>query len=97
MKRLNSLEENQKQEYLYDLVKRIHNQFPGDVGIFCIYFLNYLKLQPGEALYMAPNEPHAYLSGDCVECMSNSDNVVRVGLTPKFRLGFFLKTLRVKK
>ena len=32
-----------------------------------------------------PNEPHAYLSGDCVECMANSDNVVRAGLTPKFK------------
>lgn len=85
LKRLNNLEELQKKEFLVDLVQRIHSQFPGDVGIFCIYFLNYLKLHPGEALYLAPNEPHAYLSGDCVECMSNSDNVVRVGLTPKFR------------
>ena len=28
---------------------------------------------------------HAYLSGDCIECMANSDNVVRAGLTPKFK------------
>jgi mannose-6-phosphate isomerase len=34
---------------------------------------------------MAANEPHAYLSGDCVEVMATSDNVVRAGLTPKFR------------
>ncbi len=29
--------------------------------------------------------PHAYLKGNIIECMANSDNVVRVGLTPKFR------------
>ena len=34
---------------------------------------------------ITPNEPHAYISGDLVECMSNSDNVVRGGLTPKFK------------
>ena len=34
---------------------------------------------------MGPNEPHAYISGDCVEAMALSDNVVRAGLTPKFR------------
>jgi len=34
---------------------------------------------------MAANEPHAYLQGECVECMALSDNVVRAGLTPKFR------------
>ncbi len=38
-----------------------------------------------QALYLAANEPHAYISGDCVECMATSDNVVRAGLTPKFK------------
>jgi len=34
---------------------------------------------------LAANEPHAYLKGDCVECMATSDNVVRAGLTPKLK------------
>ena len=34
-------------------------------------------------MFLGPNVPHAYLSGDCVECMACSDNVVRAGLTPK--------------
>ena len=38
-----------------------------------------------QALYLAANEPHAYISGECVECMATSDNVVRAGLTPKFK------------
>ena len=41
-------------------------------------------IQPGEAMFLRANLPHAYLSGDCVECMACSDNVVRAGLTPKF-------------
>ncbi|KAI8362583.1 mannose-6-phosphate isomerase, partial [Mortierella sp. GBAus27b] len=68
-----------------ELVLRIHSQFPGDVGVFSLFFLNYIVLQPGQAIFLAANEPHAYLSGDCVECMAASDNVVRAGLTPKFK------------
>ncbi|KAF9936143.1 Mannose-6-phosphate isomerase [Modicella reniformis] len=68
-----------------ELLLRIHSQFPGDVGVFSLFFLNYVVLQPGQAIFLAANEPHAYLSGDCVECMAASDNVVRAGLTPKFK------------
>ena len=65
------------------LFLRLHEQYPGDVGCFVIYFLNHLQLTPGEAMFLGPNVPHAYLAGDCVEVMANSDNVVRAGLTPK--------------
>jgi len=67
------------------LALRIYAQYPNDVGIFCIYLLNYVVLKPGEALYLGANEPHAYLSGECAECMATSDNVVRAGCTPKFK------------
>ena len=46
-----------------DLLLRLHSDFPGDIGCFAVYFLNYLKLEPGEAIFLAPNEPHAYISG----------------------------------
>ncbi|ENN74580.1 hypothetical protein YQE_08833, partial [Dendroctonus ponderosae] len=67
-----------------DLVERLHSEFPYDNGILMVYFLNYLQLKPSEALFLGANEPHAYLFGDCIECMACSDNVVRAGLTPKF-------------
>ncbi len=57
---------------------------PGDRGLLCAYFLNLVELRPGEAVFLGPNEPHAYLRGTIIECMANSDNVVRAGLTPKF-------------
>ena len=67
------------------LILRLNTQYPGDVGIFAAYFLNYITLTPGQAIYLEANEPHAYLSGNCVEVMATSDNVVRAGLTPKLR------------
>lgn len=56
----------------------------GDVGLFCLYFLAYRTLQPGEGVFLKADVPHAYLKGTIIECMANSDNVVRAGLTPKF-------------
>ncbi|XP_025908833.1 mannose-6-phosphate isomerase [Nothoprocta perdicaria] len=67
-----------------DLLLRLHSQYPGDIGCFTIYFLNFVKLEPGEAMFLGANEPHAYLHGDCVELMACSDNTVRAGLTSKF-------------
>ncbi len=57
----------------------------GDVGLFSFFVLQCHRLEPGSAVFIGPNIPHAYLSGELIECMANSDNVVRCGLTPKFR------------
>ena len=67
------------------LLLRLHEQYPGDVGVLAASMLNYVTLAPGQGVALAANEPHAYLSGECVECMATSDNVVRAGLTPKLR------------
>jgi mannose-6-phosphate isomerase len=60
-------------------------QFPNDAGAMAPLFLNYLLMAPGESFFMAANEPHAYVAGEIIECMACSDNVVRAGLTPKFK------------
>ncbi|XP_062316872.1 mannose-6-phosphate isomerase isoform X1 [Osmerus eperlanus] len=67
-----------------ELLLRLHSQYPGDIGCFSIYFLNRVILEPGEAMFLGASEPHAYLCGDCIECMACSDNTVRAGLTPKY-------------
>ncbi|KAJ0400326.1 hypothetical protein ATCC90586_007785 [Pythium insidiosum] len=69
---------------LETLVLRLIDEYDVDIGCFCPYLLNYVTLEPGECVFLSANEPHAYLSGDCIECMACSDNVVRAGLTPKF-------------
>lgn len=70
---------------LADLVIRLNKQFPGDIGLFVQFFLNYVKLEVGEAMFLKADDIHAYLSGDIIECMAASDNVVRAGFTPKFK------------
>ena len=67
------------------LAARLHRHYPEDVGVFSAYLMNHLVLNPGEAIFLPAGEPHAYLKGDCVEAMACSDNVVRAGLTPKFK------------
>ena len=113
-------EAKSEEEPVKDLVLRLESQFPGDIGVFCAFVLNYVVMEPGEAIFLGAGEPHAYVSGgklfcltislqppfnhgqthaphlthanytqkmpsDIVECMATSDNVIRAGLTPKFR------------
>ena len=54
-----------------------------DRGIFSIYLFNLVSLNKGEAIFQDAGIPHAYLEGQNVEIMANSDNVLRGGLTGK--------------
>jgi mannose-6-phosphate isomerase len=70
---------------LPDLLWRLNKQYPRDRGVLCPLLLNCVAFQEGESFFMGANQPHAYISGDILECMALSDNVVRAGLTPKER------------
>lgn len=48
---------------LVELILKLDSQFPGDIGIFCAFMLNYVHLNPGDAIYLGAGEPHAYISG----------------------------------
>jgi mannose-6-phosphate isomerase len=65
--------------------KAIKNTQSGeyDRGIFSIYFFNLIQLRQGQAIFQDAGIPHAALSGQAIEIMANSDNVIRGGLTPK--------------
>ena len=54
-----------------------------DRGIFSVYLLNLVHLQPGQGTFQPAGVLHAYLEGVNVELMANSDNVLRGGLTSK--------------
>ncbi|MCO5238024.1 MAG: mannose-6-phosphate isomerase, class I [Chitinophagaceae bacterium] len=54
-----------------------------DRGIFSIFLFNIVHLQPGQAIFQGAGVPHAYLEGQNIELMANSDNVLRGGLTLK--------------
>jgi mannose-6-phosphate isomerase len=58
-------------------------QYPDDAGTLAPLFLNLVTLAPGDAMYLDAGELHSYLEGLGVEIMTNSDNVLRGGLTDK--------------
>ena len=69
---------------LFQLIVELENQYPNDIGLFAPLMLNVITLQPGEAMFLDAETPHAYLHGTGLEIMANSDNVLRAGLTPKY-------------
>ncbi len=69
---------------VYQLITELAKLYPCDVGLFSPLFLNVIELQPGEAMFLYAETPHAYLKGVGVEVMANSDNVLRAGLTAKY-------------
>ncbi len=50
-------------EELSKLIPTLNSQFPDDIGTFVLFFLNYVKLSPGEAMFLKANDIHAYISG----------------------------------
>ena len=68
-----------------------------DRGIFSIYFFNLVHLRRGQAIFQDAGIPHAYLQGQNIELMANSDNVLRGGLTEKHvDVPELLKTVKFK-
>jgi mannose-6-phosphate isomerase len=65
------------------LFLELHARHPGDRGVLVAMLLDDRDLAPGEAVYVAPGVPHAYLSGLGLEVMASSDNVLRGGMTSK--------------
>lgn len=67
------------------LMLQLAAQHPGDPGILAPLLLHAIDLAPGEALFLEAGELHCYLEGVAAEIMSSSDNVLRAGLTTKYR------------
>lgn len=65
------------------LILRLSQQYPGDPGVVIAGLLNFVRLDPGQALFLDAGNLHAYVSGVGLEIMANSDNVIRGGLTSK--------------
>lgn len=75
---------NDQQGEPWDTIRLISAFYPDDSGLFSPLLLNVVKLNPGEAMFLFAETPHAYLQGVALEVMANSDNVLRAGLTPKY-------------
>uniref|UniRef100_UPI0009AC254C mannose-6-phosphate isomerase n=1 Tax=Salmonella enterica TaxID=28901 RepID=UPI0009AC254C len=77
---------NSQQGEPWQTIRVISEYYPDDSGLFSPLLLNVVKLNPGEAMFLFAETPHAYLQGVALEVMANSDNVLRAGLTPKYKI-----------
>jgi mannose-6-phosphate isomerase len=72
-----------KEGAVYQWVAKLAALYPEDAGVLAPLYLNTFSIRSGQAVYLDAGIPHAYLQGVGVELMSNSDNVLRGGLTSK--------------
>jgi len=56
---------------------------PLEPGLLMVLLLNLVYVPKGGVLFQDAGIPHAYLEGQNIELMANSDNVLRAGLTNK--------------
>ncbi|GBE58547.1 mannose-6-phosphate isomerase [Babesia ovata] len=61
----------------------LNDVYGNDICVSFAFVLNCVEIQRGEAFFIPPNVLHSYTSGNCLELMNNSDNVIRCGLTSK--------------
>lgn len=73
------------QAYILDLIPRLESMYGSEdngnlVALVC---MNFLTLDAGSALYIPADGIHAYLSGNIIECMARSNNVINTGFCPR--------------
>jgi mannose-6-phosphate isomerase len=88
-------------EYIPTLAPRLAQQYDeSDPGILvALITMNYLVLQAGDSIYIPADGIHAYLSGDIIECMARSNNVLNTGFCPRAErsnIDLFTKCLTFK-
>ena len=62
---------------------RVAATHPADPGVLVAVLLDHAVLAPGEGMAVPAGVVHSYVVGLAVEVMTSSDNVLRLGLTPK--------------
>jgi|GEM_PF-63261 len=80
--RLAELEAEKIDPFLRELSGLIRS-YPDDAGVLVTLLMNYVTIEPGQALFLPAQKLHAYLGGTGLEVMGSSDNVLRGGLTSK--------------
>ena len=76
-------EKRTERKPVWTWIARLHKEYPGDMGVLSPAFLNLVRLEPQQGMYLPSGELHSYLEGVGIELMANSDNVLRGGLTAK--------------
>lgn len=69
----------------FDFALRAARAFPGDTSVLALLMMNPVRLDEGESVFLPTGVPHAYIYGTGAEIMTNSDNVLRAGMTVKHK------------
>jgi mannose-6-phosphate isomerase len=71
--------------YIPKLVPRLSKQYDkADNGtLVALITMNYMQLKQGDSIYIPADGIHAYLSGNIIECMARSNNVLNTGFCPR--------------
>lgn len=88
---------DRKHEPPYSVFLTLLDLYPEDPATLAPFYMNHVSLTQGQALILPASQPHCYLSGQGLECMPCSDNIVRCGLTRKEtdpKLFFILSTMQ---
>lgn len=71
--------------------------FHEDPSSLALLMMNPVALTEGDAVFIPAGTPHAYIHGTAAEIMTNSDNVLRAGLTTKHKnIAGFLRTVNCR-
>ncbi|KAJ5158690.1 uncharacterized protein N7500_008341 [Penicillium coprophilum] len=73
---------NENVPSLLDRLSKQYSKFDNG-NLVAALLMNYMVLEPGEAICVPADGIHAYLSGDIIECMARSDNVLNTGFCPR--------------
>ncbi|KAF4550248.1 Mannose-6-phosphate isomerase-like protein 1 [Elsinoe fawcettii] len=73
------------EDHIHQLIPRLAKQYDiADNGILVtLITMNYLQLKPGDCISVPADGIHAWLSGDIIECMARSNNVLNTGFCPR--------------
>lgn len=87
--------------YILELLPRLQDQYGRDDAgnLVALLLMNFMTFQAGDAIYIPADGIHAYLSGDIVECMARSNNVLNTGFCPpaeRNNIDMFAQTLTFK-
>ncbi|KAF2036180.1 mannose-6-phosphate isomerase [Setomelanomma holmii] len=74
-----------KDSYIPDMIPRLSEQYDKtDNGtLVALVTMNYMQLKEGDSIYIPADGIHAYLSGNIIECMARSNNVLNTGFCPR--------------
>jgi mannose-6-phosphate isomerase len=57
---------------LAQAITQLSAQYPDDIGLIIMLFMNHVELEAGEAMFVQPGELHAYLSGGTPNLLHNT-------------------------